>query len=85
MQGIEAISAGTNKDAETVVSGDLIEWAEIIFVMEKVHRQKVARKFATQLNDKKLVNLDVPDNYAFMAPELVSLLRGRVGRYLNLN
>ena len=37
-EGIEAIGAGTNSDAETPVSGDLIEWADIIFVMEKSHR-----------------------------------------------
>ena len=33
--GIEAIGAGTNSDAATPVSGDLIEWADIILVMEK--------------------------------------------------
>ena len=31
-EGINAIGAGTNSDAETPVSGDLIEWADIIFV-----------------------------------------------------
>lgn len=35
--GVEAIGAGTNADAETPVSADLIEWADIVFVMEKVH------------------------------------------------
>lgn len=38
--GIHAIGAGTNSDAETTVSGDLIEWADIILVMEKCHRNK---------------------------------------------
>jgi len=31
--GVEAIGAGTNADAETPVSGDLIEWADIVLVM----------------------------------------------------
>jgi len=35
--GVEAIGAGTNADAETPERGDLIEWADIVFVMEKVH------------------------------------------------
>lgn len=28
--GIQAIGAGTNLDAETPVSGDLVEWADVI-------------------------------------------------------
>ena len=34
-EGVEAVSAGTNDDAETPVSGDLIEWADVIFVISK--------------------------------------------------
>ena len=32
---IEASSAGTNNDAENPLSAELIEWADIVFVMEK--------------------------------------------------
>ena len=32
--GVNAIGCGTNLDAETPLSGDLIEWADVIFVME---------------------------------------------------
>ncbi len=28
-EGVEAIGAGTNADAETPVTGDLIEWADL--------------------------------------------------------
>ena len=60
---MNAISAGTNSDAETTVTGDLIEWADAILVMEKSHRNKIAKKFKAQLNGKKLAVLDIPDNY----------------------
>jgi len=60
--GINAISAGTNSDAETTVSGDLIEWADSILVMEQSHRNKVSKKFRNLLKGKKLVCLDIPDN-----------------------
>jgi len=40
--GVEAIGAGTNKDAVTPVSGDLIERADSILVMETKHRDKIS-------------------------------------------
>ena len=44
-EGVEAIGAGTNADAETPVSGDFIEWADIVPVMEKFHRNNVTKKY----------------------------------------
>lgn len=82
--GIEAIGAGTNSDSDTPVSGDLIEWADIILVMEKVHRAKVAKKFQALLKGKKLACLDIPDNYKYMQAELVQLLKVKVPKYVKL-
>ncbi len=45
-ENIDAIGAGTNADAPTTVSGDLIEWADVIFVMETQHKKKVDKKSA---------------------------------------
>ncbi len=83
-EGIEAISAGTNNDAETPLSGDLIDWADIVFVMEKTHRNRVSQKCKPQLRDKRVVVLGIPDDYDFMDPELVRLLEARVPRHLRL-
>jgi len=81
-ENIKAIGCGTNSDAETTVSGDLIEWANIVFVMEKSHRNKVSKKFKDQLRSKKLVCLDIPDNYERMDPVLVRILTTKVLRHL---
>ena len=78
--GVEAIGAGTNSDAETPVSGDLIEWADIVLVMEKTHRNKVSKKHKELLKNKRLVVLDIPDNYDCMQPELIQLLKSKVSR-----
>jgi predicted protein tyrosine phosphatase len=80
--GINAIGCGTNVDAATTVSGDLIEWADIVFVMERSHRNKVSKKFRKLLNGKKLVCLDIPDEYDRMDPILIRLLENRVMRHL---
>ena len=80
--GVKAIGAGTNADAATPVSGDLIEWADVVLVMEKSHRNRVAKKFRDQLKGKRLVVLDIPDQFEYMQPELVDLLKVRVGRHV---
>ena len=77
-KGVEAIGAGTNADAETPVSGDLIEWADIILFMEKVHETKISQKFKPLLQGKRLVVLDISDNYKYMQPELIQLLKTKV-------
>jgi predicted protein tyrosine phosphatase len=81
-QDIEVDSAGTNNDAETPLGIEQIVWADIIFVMEKTHRSKVQKRFREQLHSKKLICLDIPDQYDFMDPELIELLKARVSRYL---
>lgn len=80
--GIAAIGAGINPDSATPLSGDLIEWADILFVMENTHRTRVTKKFGPLLKTKRLIVLDIPDTFEAMDPELVRLLRARVGKFL---
>lgn len=81
---VEAIGCGTNSDSETPLSGDLIEWADVILVMEKSHKNKVSKKYKDLLKDKRLVCLDIPDNYDRMQPELVRIMENRVPKYVRL-
>ena len=82
LDGIEVDSAGTNNDAENPLTGELLEWADVIFVMERTHRAKIQKRFRKMLNGKQIVCLDIPDDYAFMDPELVRLLNARMARHL---
>jgi predicted protein tyrosine phosphatase len=82
LDGIEVSSAGTNHDAENPLTSDLIDWADTIFVMERQHRAKVQTRFRKALNGKRIVCLDIPDDYAFMDPDLVRLLQARMARHL---
>ena len=82
-ESIVAIGAGTNKDAITPVTGDLIQWADVILAMEEGHRIKIAKKFQRMLKGKKLAVLSISDNYAYMDEGLIQLLRKRVPRYLS--
>ena len=75
---LEVASAGVNHDADNPVTLELLHWADLIFVMEKTHRSKLQQQFRDCLDGKRIVCLNIPDNYRFMAPTLVALLERKV-------
>lgn len=79
---IEVASAGTNNDAETPLTEELIDWADFIVVMERSHRNKVQKRFRRVLGSKHMICLDIPDDYEFMDPSLIRLLESRMARHL---
>lgn len=80
--GIETDSAGLSNGADVLLSSEQVEWADIIFVMVKTHRNKLNRRFRSSLHGKRVICLDIPDDYEFMDPMLVRLLENRAGRFL---
>jgi len=52
----------------------LIRWADVIFVMERKHLNRLRAEYARLLEHKRLHVLDIPDDYRFMDPELVDML-----------
>ncbi len=79
---LEVASAGLDNRADVPLSAELIDEADIIFVMEKVHRSRLSKRYRKYLNAKRVICLDIPDNYGFMDPELIKLLEARAGRIL---
>ena len=77
-QGLEVDSAGLDREAETPLSSEAIQWADIIFVMEKAHRSKLSRGFQPWLKHKRVICLDIPDEYEYMNLALVELLKKKV-------
>lgn len=80
----EVRSAGTEENARIKITAGHIGWADIIFVMEKKHQTKIQQKFYEELKGKKIVRLDIPDEYGFMDEELIDLLESRVMEYLEI-
>ena len=80
--GLECDSAGIARDAEVPLSTGQIEWADLIFVMEKVHRNKLSRKFKKHLNGKRVIVLGIPDDFEFMDEELIKILKMKVPKFL---
>jgi predicted protein tyrosine phosphatase len=81
--GVETASAGVNRDADIPVSPELLEWAELILVMESRHRRKLAEKIRRNLANKPIHSLNIPDDYAFMEPALVQVLQQRFPQYFS--
>lgn len=82
-EDLEVASAGLNHDAEVQLSGELVSWADVIFVMEKAQLDKLRGRFKQDLHShQRVVCLDIPDNYEYMQPELVKLLQDKASRFL---
>jgi predicted protein tyrosine phosphatase len=83
VEGLDVASAGTSPDAEEMVTSDLLEWADLVVVMEARHKRALTEHYGSSLRGRRLVVLNIPDRYEYMDPELVALLRKRVGPYLS--
>lgn len=79
--GFQVRSAGTAPSARIKVTEKLVSWAEIIFVMEKKHKQRLCQKFPGMNAETEIIVLDIPDDYQYMDPELVEILKISVMDY----
>jgi len=71
-------SAGTERNARIKVTPGIIGWADVIYCMEKKHVRRIKEKYSNLLVAKKVVCLNIPDDYGYMDDELISLLRSYV-------
>jgi predicted protein tyrosine phosphatase len=82
LPSIEVDSAGLADDAEVPVSEEQIEWADLILVMEKTHRERLNRRFSSVLAGKRIVVLGIPDRFDYMDPALIALLKAKCSRFM---
>lgn len=76
-------SAGTESTARIKVSEKLILWSDLIFVMEKRHKQRLKEKFSSVMDGKEIVVLGIPDDYEYMDVELIEILKTSVSPYFD--
>jgi predicted protein tyrosine phosphatase len=80
--GVQVRSAGTSSAAKRRISAKDIEWADIIFFMETEHKKRVQQSFRDLLNSVEVHVLDIPDDYRYMDPELVSIIEAKTENIL---
>ena len=60
------------------VTAGHLGWADVIFVMERRHAERLREKFADVLAGKPMFVLRIPDKYKFGDSVLVALLREKL-------
>lgn len=81
VDGFEVRSAGLNNSATVQVSPELLQWAEYIFVMEQTHRNKLRKKYKQWINSQRIIVLGIPDDFEYMDPDLIEILKERLGKF----
>ena len=81
--GINVRSAGTSPKARKTVSAKDIAWADVIFVMEEEHKNRLKADFNRMLSHKPIHVLDIPDEYQYMDPHLIEELKSTVSPILD--
>lgn len=75
--GLLVRSAGTVRGARRTISVKDIRWADVILVMEEKHKARLRAQFRDEVRYKPVHVLDIPDEYRYMDPELVELIRAK--------
>ncbi|MEB0262568.1 MULTISPECIES: hypothetical protein [unclassified Mucilaginibacter] len=50
-----------------------MDWADVVFVMEYKHRDIIKQQFDAL--QKKIIVLNIPDDYQFNDPQLIEILK----------
>lgn len=78
-------SAGTEPSARVKLNAKHLNWADLIFVMEKKHGQRINDKFKDEVTDKEIIILHIPDDYQYMDEELIDELNNKISAYIDLS
>ena len=70
---LEVRSAGVRSDALRRISESDLIWADIVFVMDADHKRRIQSQFG-HLDLPRIDNLDIPDDFEVMDPELQVIL-----------
>ena len=73
-------SAGTNinicrKLGTNEITQEIIQWADLIFVMESKHQAAVQRMSKSKA---QIINLNIPDRYQYNSKELIQILKSKI-------
>ena len=75
-------SAGTEKNSRIKVTPGLIGWADLIFCFEKKHLRRLREKYSEELSGKRVITLNIPDDFEYMDEELQDILHSYVDEYI---
>ncbi len=75
-------SAGLSKSAPTKLTPELLNWSDLIFVMEEEHEEELRTRFPDETRYREIFILDISDCFYFMEPKLIKMIQSRVDAIL---
>lgn len=73
--GVFVRSAGTSPRAQRTIAAADIKWADIVFVMEQKHKNRIKAMHPAPCKFAKIHVLDIPDDYQYGDPELMEIIK----------
>lgn len=80
---LEVLSAGTSDEAMVQVNQRMLEWADLVFVMDGEQVEALGKMFPDHPVLPQVVCLDIDDNYHFLDPALVATLEEKTRPHFN--
>lgn len=77
-------SRGVAKDARIRLTARDIDWADVVFVMEKNHKNRIVKDYRERTVGKRIVCLFIEDIYEPMEDALIYELRQKLAPHLQL-
>ena len=77
---LDVKSAGTHEWATKVITQEMIDWADIIFVMEHHHKDSILEIDTSAID--KIIVLEIPDIFKRFDKRLIKILNEKVPPYL---
>ena len=79
---LEVRSAGVRSEAERRVTEADLAWADVVFVMEREHKQWITTRFEGMALPQIDV-LDIPDEFEVLDPQLQEMLKATLDPEIN--
>lgn len=76
VKGLDVKSAGIHGSSQCILTGDLLEWADLILVMEDHHKEYIINWMPEIA--QKIIVLGIPNNYLFDETNLKKQIRSKV-------
>jgi predicted protein tyrosine phosphatase len=80
---LDVLSAGTSEEAMVQVNQRMIEWADLVFVMDGEQVEALGKMFPDHPMLPQVVCLNIQDNYHFNDPVLIAILQERTKPYFD--
>ncbi|PIR63095.1 MAG: protein tyrosine phosphatase [Candidatus Pacebacteria bacterium CG10_big_fil_rev_8_21_14_0_10_40_26] len=61
-----------------------LSWADTVIVMEEDQGDEIAKRFPNEYMKKRVLSLNIPDDYHYNQPFLVKLLKEKIAHYGDL-